>query len=89
MPKQNSKAEEARKMYEAGKKLVEIAQALGVPPGTVRRWKSTYKWDGERSNLKSERSGKKSERSHNKINDKNILFFIALISFLRKYGFYR
>ena len=78
MPKQNSKAEEARKMYEAGKKLVEIAQALGVPPGTVRRWKSTYKWDGERSDLKSERSGKKSERSHNKINDKNILFFIAL-----------
>lgn len=71
MPKQNSKAEEARKMYEAGKKLVEIAQALGVPPGTVRRWKSTYKWDGERSDLKSERSGKKSERSHNKINDKN------------------
>lgn len=71
MPKQNSKAEEARKMYEAGKKLVEIAQALGVPPGTVRRWKSTYKWDGERSGKKSERSGKKSERSHNKINDKN------------------
>lgn len=71
MPKQNSKAEEAGKMYEAGKKLVEIAQALGVPPGTVRRWKSTYKWDGERSDLKSERSGKKSERSHNKINDKN------------------
>ena len=71
MPKQNSKAEEAKKMYEAGKKLVEIAQALGVPPGTVRRWKSTYKWDGERSDLKSERSGKKSERSHNKINDKN------------------
>lgn len=71
MPKQNSKAEEARKMYEAGKKLVEIAQALGVPPGTVRRWKSTYKWNGERSDLKSERSGKKSERSHNKINDKN------------------
>ncbi|HBH93785.1 MAG TPA: phage portal protein [Bacteroides sp.] len=71
MPKQNSKADEAKKMYEAGKKLVEIAQALGVPPGTVRRWKSTYKWDGERSDLKSERSGKKSERSHNKINDKN------------------
>ena len=71
MSKQNSRAEEARKMYEAGKKLVEIAQALGVPPGTVRRWKSTYKWDGERSDLKSERSGKKSERSHNKINDKN------------------
>lgn len=42
-----------------------------MPPGTVRRWKSTYKWDGERSDLKSERSGKKSERSHNKINDKN------------------
>lgn len=39
--------------------LVEIAEKLGVPAGTVRRWKSTYKWDAneykERSN-KSERS---------------------------------
>lgn len=44
-------------------KLVEIASQLDVPAGTVRRWKSTYHWDGEQQ---SERSEKKSERSESK-----------------------
>ena len=39
-------------------KLVEIAAQLGVPDGTVRRWKSTGAWGSERSD-KGERSGKK------------------------------
>ena len=56
----NEKAEEAQKLYKKGMKLVDIAEKLEVPAGTVRRWKSTYKWDGEQ---KSERSDKKSERS--------------------------
>ena len=34
-----------------------------MPEGTVRRWKHTYGWDGERSEKKSERSKKKNERS--------------------------
>lgn len=56
----NEKAEEAQKLYKKGMKLVDIAEKLEVPAGTVRRWKSTYKWDGKQ---KSERSDKKSERS--------------------------
>lgn len=56
----NEKAEEAKQLYKKGMKLVEIAEKLEVPAGTVRRWKSTYKWDGEQ---KSERSDKKNERS--------------------------
>lgn len=44
-------------------KLVEIASQLDVPAGTVRRWKSTYHWDSEQQN---ERSEKKSERSESK-----------------------
>ena len=56
----NEKAEKARELYKDGMKLVEIASQLEVPPGTVRRWKSTYHWDGEHQ---SERSEKKSERS--------------------------
>ncbi len=56
----NEKAEEAKQLYKKGMKLVDIAEKLEVPAGTVRRWKSTYKWDGEQ---KSERSDKKSERS--------------------------
>lgn len=59
----NEKAEEARKLYKGGMKLVEIASQLEVPAGTVRRWKSTYHWDGEHQ---SERSEKKSERSESK-----------------------
>ena len=48
MPK-NEKIDEAKKLYKAGKKLVDIARELGVPDGTVRRWKSTYDWDGNLS----------------------------------------
>lgn len=59
----NEKAEKAWKLYKDGMKLVEIADRLKVPAGTVRRWKSTYHWDGEHQ---SERSEKKSERSENK-----------------------
>lgn len=49
---------EAEKMYRSGMKLVEIAEKLGVPDGTVRRWKSTQKW-GDANKKKNERSQKK------------------------------
>ena len=52
-------ADKAYEMYKNGEKLVDIAAALNVPSGTVRRWKSTHKWDCERSVTKSERSHKK------------------------------
>lgn len=48
--------EEAYKLFQSGKKLVEIANQLNLPEGTVRRWKSTHKWVSERSEKKSERS---------------------------------
>lgn len=51
----NAKADEALALYRQGLKLVDIARQLELPEGTVRRWKCTYKWDGE----KSERSGRK------------------------------
>lgn len=47
-------------MYLKGAKLVDIAKQLNIPEGTVRRWKSTYKWGSERSDKKSERSERKS-----------------------------
>ena len=46
-------------MYLSGMKLVEIAKQLDLPEGTVRRWKSTHKWENERSEKKSERSKRK------------------------------
>lgn len=40
-------------MYLSGMKLVEIASQLNLPEGTVRRWKSTHKWESERSEKKA------------------------------------
>lgn len=34
----------AKELYKKGQKLIEIANRLGVPEGTVRSWKNRYKW---------------------------------------------
>lgn len=48
MPREpNPKIEQAKKLFEQGKKLIEIAEQLEVPEGTVRSWKNRYKWDLE------------------------------------------
>lgn len=61
MPRaKNAKAEVALNLYRQRVLLKDIAAQLNVPAGTVRRWKSTYKWED------SERSQKESERSQNK-----------------------
>lgn len=60
MPKQRSPdSYEAEELYKQGMKLVEIANQLNLPEGTVRRWKHSYKWNTERSEKQSERSHKK------------------------------
>jgi phage terminase small subunit len=41
----NAKAEVARKLYEQGILLKDIAEQLDVPEGTVRSWKKRYDWD--------------------------------------------
>ena len=53
--------EEAKAMYLKGVKLIDIAKALELPEGTVRRWKSTHKWESERSDKNSERSEKRKQ----------------------------
>lgn len=58
----NENIDKAYKLYKKGLKLVEIASQLNVPDSTVRRWKSTYKWDSEQC----ERSFKNNERSEKK-----------------------
>lgn len=57
----NPKVGRAKALFLQGKKLKEIAELLGEPEGTVRRWKSTYKW-GENE----------SERSESKANVRNL-----------------
>lgn len=58
----DKRVEEAKAMYLNGEKLVVIAKTLNLPEGTVRRWKSTYQWESERSDTHSERSDKKKEK---------------------------
>ena len=54
------KMRQARDMYLAGWKLVKIATEIGVPPGTVRRWKCVYNWANE-----AEKAGQKNESACN------------------------
>jgi uncharacterized protein YjcR len=56
--KPDKRIEQAQALYLKGLKLVDISKQLDLPEGTVRRWKSTYKWDNERSDKESERSDK-------------------------------
>lgn len=54
MPKpRNPDAEKAESLFRQGKKLIDIAKELELPPGTIRRWKSCYKWESERSDKKA------------------------------------
>lgn len=66
----NEKINKAYELYKKGYKLIDISKELGIPDGTVRRWKSTYKWGGERSdtsmNVKSERSQKDNNKKRRK-----------------------
>ncbi len=63
----DSRVEQAHDLYKKGLKLVEIASQLNLPSGTIRRWKSIYKWDSERSDKNCERSlRKKGGQPHNK-----------------------
>ncbi|MBE6070041.1 MAG: hypothetical protein E7211_20485 [Clostridium lundense] len=60
MPREpNPKVKEAEELFKKGLKLVEIANRLDIPQGTVRRWKLTYKWDNERSSKRGAPKGNK------------------------------
>lgn len=59
--KKNPLSDKAYEMYKQGMKLVDIAAELNVPPGTVRRWKSTHGWDSERSECDASRKSERSE----------------------------
>ena len=62
--KQDEQVAKAEELYRNGMKLVDIAAKLNRPEGTIRRWKSTYEWDSERSDKKSERSDKRLNKKH-------------------------
>lgn len=89
------KINEAERMYLLGEKLVDIAHKLDVPEGTVRRWKSTYKWgseksersDNQKANVRSKKRAKKVEPAaevesiseNSELTDKQRLFCVYYI----------
>lgn len=64
--KPDKRIEQAEKLYLKGLKLIEISKQLDLPEGTVRRWKSTYKWDNERSDNKANVRNKTEHIERNK-----------------------
>lgn len=36
---------QAKALYDKGLKLIDIANQLGIPEGTIRSWKNRYNWD--------------------------------------------
>lgn len=69
--KKNPLADEAYALYKDGMKLVDIADQLGKPEGTIRRWKNTYDWDNERLECKANES-ERSKRTQDKIAGKKL-----------------
>lgn len=87
----DERVEKAKELFKTGMKLVDIANKLDVPAGTIRRWKSTYKWESERSDKNNERSGTMStskkykisqeikELAESDLNDRQKLFCIYYV----------
>lgn len=70
--KKNPLSDKAYELYKSGMKLVDIADQLGKPEGTIRRWKNTYNWDAERSDCKAnenERSTSKQIKKQKCVDD--------------------
>lgn len=67
------KIEKARLLYLDGKKLKDIAAEMGVPDGTVRRWKHDYNWCGN-DNKKEAVQKKKNEQKNEQIPQNGIKF---------------
>ena len=60
--KPDERIDRAKEMYLSGMKLIDISKQLDLPEGTVRRWKSTHKWENETFGKKSEQFEKEKRR---------------------------
>ena len=53
---------EAEQLYYDGMKLVDIAKQFSVPASTVRRWKSTQKWDDNKPENGKKKQNERSDK---------------------------
>ncbi len=70
--KMNEKVGDAYKLYKSGLKLVDIADKLNIPQGTIRRWKSIYKWESkqnERSEIETNENKTNNTNNNKKLSD--------------------
>jgi uncharacterized protein YjcR len=64
----DARAEQAKKLFLSGKKLIEISKLMKIPEGTIRSWKNRYKWDNAtlqnpKRNVAKKRGGQPGNRN--------------------------
>lgn len=72
MSKPNEKRFKAETLYKKGLSYNEISKRLDVPVGTLRRWKSTYKWDNPNTRIPATEQPEKKKRGGQKGNVNSI-----------------
>ena len=84
----DQRVEQAKALYDKGLKLIDIANQLGIPEGTVRSWKNRYNWDCNVAKTKKNKKQNQEEPSVDEVSsiienpeltDKQRLFCIHYI----------
>lgn len=69
----NQRVEQAKALYDKGLKLIDIANQLGIPEGTVRSWKNRYNWDcnvaKEKRNVAKSKKNKKQNQEEPSVDE--------------------
>ena len=69
----DQRVEQAKTLYDKGLKLIDIANQLGIPEGTVRSWKNRYNWDcnvaKEKRNVAKTKKNKKQNQEEPSVDE--------------------
>lgn len=69
----NQRVKQAKALYDKGLKLIDIANQLGIPEGTVRSWKNRYNWDcnvaKEKRNVAKSKKNKKQNQEEPSVDE--------------------
>lgn len=69
----DQRVEQAKMLYDKGLKLIDIANQLGIPEGTVRSWKNRYNWDcnvaKEKRNVAKTKKNKKQNQEEPSVDE--------------------
>ncbi|MEO1815323.1 MAG: terminase small subunit [Acetobacterium sp.] len=63
----NEQIKKAKKLFDQGQKMVDIAAALNIPEGTIRSWKKRYNWD---ATLQSEKRNVANKKANKRVKTK-------------------